>query len=193
MAKGAVRDKSTNYDIVFTGPKMKIVYSGCNWNTIVFSMDNNQVEFENWLYMVWEEFQQVVSSDPAKFKVVGRRGPGFPKFIVTPSKDPEMYPNELRCRLATRPGDSESVTAVIQTEDGNLFGPVANIRGGGYMTPIFRLGYYKIGDDFGLNLTVLKGEYNPPVVQTGTENEDWMMDTEANVSGSGMGLLASSG
>lgn len=163
---------------------MKVVFSGCQWNTIVFSMDNNQIEFENWLAQGFERFQELVRSDPAKYKVTNRRGPSFPSFIVTASRDPELYANELRCRLSTtRDANGESVCNAVLLRDGIPFDP-KQVRSGGYVTPIFRLGYYKNGDDFGLTLTVLKAEYTAPEVNY-IENEEWTMDTDSNTMGSG--------
>jgi len=50
------------------------------------------------------------------------------------------------------------------------------------MTPIIKVGYYKDQlDNFGLNLTVLKAEYQPSLI-TQVRNDAWMMDS--NTSGS---------
>ena len=168
---------------MFTGTSMKVVYSGCNWNSVVFQMDQTQAEFENWLGQVWEKFQEIVRADPAKYKVTSRRGPGFPAFIVTMSRDPEMYPNELRCRLSTtRDANGESISNAVLLSGGVKIEP-SQVWSGGYMTPVFRMGYYKNGDDFGLSLTILKADYTPSE-QVRTMNQDWMIDVEENTSGS---------
>lgn len=158
---------------------MRVVYSGCNWNTVVFAMDSTQIEFEAWLTNLWEKFQDVVRADPAKFKVTSRRGPSFPNWIVAPSRDPDLYPNELRCRLSTRrlEGDQVECTAVIRSNDEYI--QPQQVWSGGYMTPIIKLGYYKNNDDFGLSLTVIAANYTAPERQS-VSNADWLMDTTAS-------------
>lgn len=155
---------------------MRVVYSGCNWNSVVFAMDSSQIEFEAWLTKLWDKFQEIVRSDPAKFKVSSRRGPAFPSSIVVQSRDPDLYPNELRCRLSTRrtnEGDVEC-TAVIRSNDESI--RPDQVWSGGYMTPILKLGYYKNGDDFGLSITVIAANYIPPERRV-ISNVDWVMDT----------------
>lgn len=164
---------------------MRVVYSGCKWNTIVFCMDPSQIEFENWLSETWDKFTEIIKSDPVKYKVTNRRGPGFPSFIVTPSSDPEVYPNELRCRLATyrdMKGESVCSALLLNTQTGLVVDP-NNIWSGGMVTPIFKMAYYKNGDDFGLTLTVLRADYTPPTI-TQISNEDWAFDHGENASGS---------
>jgi hypothetical protein len=176
-ARGSLRNKNTGTEIIFTGPTMRVVYSGCKWNTIVFCMDSSQIEFENWLSDIWDTFQQIVRSDPAKYKVAFRSGPGFPAFIVTPSTDPEIYPNELRCRLATyrdMKGEQVCSAVLLNAQSGQPVEPTS-IWSGGMVTPIFKLGYYKNGDNFGLTLTVLRADYTPPTT-TQISNEDWAFD-----------------
>lgn len=162
---------------------MRVVYSGCRWNTMVFAMTNGQQEFENWLYQTWTSFQDMISRDPVRFKV-GRNGALFTNFIVTPSTDPEIYPNELRCRLATRrmPNGEYTVLTSIQTLGGDLV-ESTDVWANSHVTPIFRLGYYKDGDEFGLQLTVLKALYEPST-QLQIDNADWMVDSTSNTSGS---------
>lgn len=160
---------------------MKVVYSGCQWNSVVFQMDNNQIEFENWLDQTWTWLQDTISKDVARFKVRSR--PSFTSFIVTPSRDPEMYPPELRTRLSvTRNGgdiNDVTLTAVIETNGENVH--PSQVWSGSYMTPIFRLNYYKDGDDFGLALTIIKAEYEPSKTPQ-IANDAWMIDS--NTSGS---------
>lgn len=163
---------------------MRVVYSGCKWNTIVLCMDSSQIEFENWLAEIWETFMETVRNDPAKYKVTNRRGPGFPNFIVTPSNDPEVYPNELRCRLSTyrdMKGEQVCSAVLLHAQNGQAVDP-NNIWSGGMVTPIFKLAYYKNGDDFGLTLTVLRADYIPPTI-TQISNEDWSFDYGENASG----------
>lgn len=133
--------------------------------------------FEAWLNDIWEYFQTQVSSDPQLYKVTGRSGPSFPQFIVMPSNDPSLYPNEIRCRLATERTGKEigdvTCTAVLETNNQRV--DPSQVWAGSYMTPVFRLGYYKEGDNFGLTLTVLKALYEPSL-QTRIMNDDWKLD-----------------
>jgi len=147
-------------------------------------MTSGQIEFENWLHDVWTTFQDTIRADPAKYKVTSRRGPGFPSFLVTPSRDEELYPNELRCRLLTKRVDGQEESACIASiECAGVSIDPTQVWSGSIMTPIFRLGYYKTGDDFGLTLTVLKAEYQPSV-QVQINHHDYMYDTDSNTMGS---------
>lgn len=178
--RGSIRVKLNGRDAVFTGPKLRVVYSGCNYNSVVFTMDNSQIEFENWLQDVWEWFQATIRADPVRFKC-NRREPGFSDFIVIPSRDPETYPNELRCRLASKRLNDNTVCNALLECNGQLVDPSA-VWSGSFMTPVFRLGYFKDQqDNYGLNLTVLKAEYEPSM-STQIQNDAWIIDS--NTSGS---------
>lgn len=143
-------------------------------------MDNNQAEFENWLHAVWEWFQSSVRSDPVRFKVT-RRDPAFTDFVVVPSRDPETYPNELRCRLSTtRINDSQVCNAIIECGTDRV--DPSQVWAGGYMTPVFRLNYTKdtATDSYGLALTVLKAEYEPAASVDHIQNEHWIIDSKTS-------------
>jgi len=159
---------------------MKVVYAGCQWNTVVFQMDNNQVEFENWLASAWDWLQETINKDPTRFKVRSR--PTFNNFIVVPSRDPEMYPPELRTRLDTKRNGNDVndaiVTAVILSKEGEIVDPT-KVWSSSYMTPVFRMNYYKDGDDFGLSLTVVKAEYEPSDMPH-LSNDVWMIDSKTS-------------
>jgi hypothetical protein len=178
--RGAIRSKTYGYEFHFTGPTLKVVFSGCRWNTVVFAMDESQAAFQDWLQKIWARFQEIVRSDPAKYKVTNRRGPQFPTFLVTPSSDPEVYPPELRCRLATQRRGTEVVettcTAVLECQ-GEKIDP-STVWAGSLMTPIFKLVYYKNGDDFGLQLVVCKAEYQMPTRQAEIQYDQMIIDTE---------------
>ena len=178
-AKGNVRNKSNGRDVVFTGPRMRVCYSGCRWNTVVFAMDDNQAEFEDWLYKIHQSLEESVKADHMFFKVSPRSTPLFNKFIVEPASNPELYSPELRCRLSTVRVDSvaEPVsTAHLSDKNTNIKLDPHEIVSGSYMRPVFKLGYYKEGDNFCLSLTVLKGECEPnPITQM--TNDAWEMDT----------------
>ena len=145
-------------------------------------MDSTQADFEKWLAMAWSWLQDTVNRDPAKYKSRGR--PTFNNFIVVPSRDPDVYSPELRVKLATtRSGmniDDVTVTAIIECK-GERVDP-SQVWSGSFMIPIFRLNYYKDGDDFGLALTLIKAEYEPSQ-KLQISNDAWMIDS--NTSGSG--------
>lgn len=146
-------------------------------------MDNSQINFENWLHSVWEWFQSTVRADPVRFKVT-RREPTFMDFMVLPSRDPTLYPNELRCRLSTvHRNDAQVCNAVIECNQEKV--DPSQVWAGGYMTPIFRLNYIKDtnsgSENYGLILTLLKAEYEPCLVDR-VQNEDLIIDS--NTSGS---------
>lgn len=155
---------------------MKVVYGGCRYNSIVFTPTD---EFEAWLRNVDAALRGAVMSDHGKYKVNPRNTPSFSKFIVQPSNNPDLYPDEIRCRLHTIPTgpeiDDREITAVFVDETNNPVEP-SDIWGGGIMVPIFKLSYYKQGDDFGLQLTVLKGLYQPPENSRVVPNEELQFD-----------------
>lgn len=165
---------------------MKIVYSGCQWNTIVFAMDHETRDFEQWIDRAFGKLQEIIKADPAKFKCT-RRIPLFSRSLITESRDPSnsSYPNQLRCRLSVKnekDANGNRVSNSILLQDGDSI-PPSRIWRGGYMTPIFSMQYYKDGDEFGLNLTLLKGEYTPPDY-TPIMASDWIPDTDSYAIGS---------
>jgi hypothetical protein len=173
-------------DVVFTGPRLRVCYSGCRWNTVVFAMDGSQEEFEKWLKQVDDQFEITVRADPHLFRVASRVGPAFPKFIIQPSSNPELYSPELRCRLSTavRKGlDEPEVNAYLVGAKDNMPVFPHEITAGSYMTPVMKLGYHKEGDNFGLNLTVLKAIHESnPIGQM--SNDAWDMDVDGYTTGS---------
>jgi hypothetical protein len=144
-------------------------------------MDSSQIEFENWLAECHSWLERTISEDPARFKVRAR--PTFTNFLVTPSKDPQLYPPEMRTRLAfSRHGkdlNDVEVTAVIECNNERV--DPSQVWSGSHITPIFRMSYYKDGDDYGLALTFIKGRYEPSQ-QNQISNDSWMIDS--NTSGS---------
>jgi hypothetical protein len=70
----------------------------------------------------------------------------------------------------------------VGAKDGQTMFP-HEVMGGGYMTPVIKLGYHKEGDNFGLNLTVLKAVYEfNPINQM--SNDAWDMDVDGYTTGS---------
>lgn len=147
---------------------------------MVFAMDSAQEEFVNWLHEAWIKFSDIVKEDPIRFKVTGRHGPLFTQHPITPSRDPQLYPDELRCRLLTRDQVCIAKLMLIDGEDDEPVDP-ANIWRNGFVTPVIKLGYFKDGDEFGLTLTILKGVYEPT---TQNHNVEWMIDEKVVGGGS---------
>lgn len=145
-------------------------------------MDQSTQEFQDWLQKASTRLQEIIRSDPAKFKCL-RRTPTFTSSIITQSRDPDLFCNELRCRLATK-NDSEGnrVATSVILQNGEVIQP-SRVWSNGFITPIFSMHYYKDGDDFGLGLTMLKAEYEPPAY-TPTQHQDWIADTDAKEMGS---------
>jgi hypothetical protein len=154
---------------------MKVVYSGCRYNSIVLTPTD---DLEQWLHAVDGSLREAVNGDPQKYKVNPRNVPTFTNFIVQPANNPDVYPDELRCRLATtRTGteiDDRVITTSFVDQSGNDVAP-QDIWSGGTILPIFKLSYYKQGDDFGLQLTLIKGMYEAPV-DSRVSNGDWEFD-----------------
>lgn len=179
-------------DLVVTGPKLKVVYSGCRWNRIVFALTESNEIFEQWLRSLAYKVETMIWAHPDKFKPGAKDASRFvfDLDVVRPSSDPALYPDELRVRLATyrKPGDDDP-DSYINVVNSHLFmmdeaGQDVNvdpssIQAGGFMTPIFKVSYFRNLDRFGLVLTVLKGMYIPPN-DTPASNKEWVMDTSTN-------------
>ena len=177
--------------LTFTAPRLRVAYSGCKWNTIVFCVDENELEFANWLIDLQNHFQDTVSRDPVKFKVLSRRGAIFPRTVITPSRDPDMYADEFRCRLATEKSTETGELVVSTVMEGveNVYGVFA----GSHITPIIKVGYYKVGDEFGLKFVVLKGVYEPRIPRAQQTEETWEIDDDVNGNATGSSSVSGVG
>lgn len=144
---------------------MQVVYSGCKYNSIVFVADQTQSEFLEWLNGMKEAVGEYIKANPAQFKFSSLSPSAMS--VTTVSSNPDMYPNELRCRLSTlRNGpdiDSQEInTSFWMAKDRTQSIEPSNIRARGIITPIFKLGYFKLGEAYGIELTLLKALYDPP-------------------------------
>lgn len=176
-------------DFVITGPKMRVVYSGCRWNKIVFALngaaDEEVYMFEKWLHEVNSVFEQIVRNAPDRYKPGAKSSTRFlfDGDYVKPSSDPALYPDELRCRLSTQreAGGEDGVsvdvinTHFIYDNNGTIDTIGAeNIKQGMEIMPIVKISYYRNIERFGLNLTILKGwVYKGEEVQERPSNMDW--------------------
>lgn len=144
---------------------MQVVYSGCKYNSIVFAADQSQTEFLNWLEEVSDAVGERIKAAPGQFKFSSLFVAAMS--VTTASSNPDLYPNELRCRLSTtRTGpdiDSQEITTAfhLRTDMNKKLDP-QEIRARGTIIPIFKLGYYKLGEAYGIELTLLRGLYSPP-------------------------------
>lgn len=178
-------------DFVVTGPKLRVLYSGCRWNRVVFAVDTGDI-LEPWIRSVAHKVETIIWTSPELYKPGAKTSNRFMFDLdaIRPSSDPLLCPDELRMRLATYRKDSEeNPDDQVDVVNAHLFminevGQEVNIapsdvQGGGYIVPIFRISYFRNIERFGLTLTLLKGMYIPPM-NTPTKNEDWVMDTSSN-------------
>lgn len=179
-------------DLVVTGPKMRICFGGCNWNRIVFAMNgaaNAEVYgFERWLRLLADHVKTTILADPGKFKPGAVSGSRFvfDDDYIKPANNP-VYPDELRCKLATRretPPDEEGYVDVV---DADLYTHSVNgeevpidakeITAGSFMIPVLKFSFYRNVERFGLAITVIKGLVFPAERRNYTiDNRNWIMD-----------------
>lgn len=167
-ARGSIRDNDFN-EIIVTGPRMPVLYSGCRYNNVVFSVrgpiDEPTYAFEGFLHKVLSHVEYSVSASLEKFR------PGlknvallqFDRDFIRPSSYSADSPNELRVKLAIKRGEIDEngeIVDVIETPFVDELGANVDpqeITSGSEIVPIMRIGYYRNGNKFGLNLTMLKG------------------------------------
>lgn len=175
---------------VFTGPKMRVAYSGCRWNQLVFSVDDSGEvqEFGAWLDDLNKVFKNVICASPDKYK------PGskvsnftFKDSLIQQSSDPNLYPPELRTRLSTYRvpgGENDLVDAdLFKIEDGHYVSLFpGEITAGSYVIPVFKVNYFRNGTNFGLNMTVIKARvWLNDLSANRIENKDWVIDTPVDM------------
>lgn len=168
-ARGSIRDADFN-ELLVTGPRLPVLYSGCRYNNVVFSIrgpgsDNPSFDFESFLHRVLLHVEDAVAAKPDKFK------PGiknaallhFDKDFIRPSSYSVEMPNELRVKLImnrSQVDEHGEVVDVIGTEfvdeQGDRIDPT-DISAGSEIVPIIRISYYRNMNKFGLNLTMLRG------------------------------------
>jgi len=180
-------------DLVVTGPRMKVCFSGCNWNRIVFAMngaaDPNVYAFEKWVRQVADRVRTAVWSDPGKYKpgAISSSRFTFDEDFIKPANDPARFPDELRCKLSTRretdmeSGETEEIIdADLFTIDDNgeeAAFDAKDIISGSFVVPVLSFRYYRTGERFGLNVVVLKGLVYPAEKSNySIENRAWLMD-----------------
>ena len=167
-ARGSIRDNDFN-ELIVTGPRMPVLFSGCRYNNVVFSVrgptDEPTYAFEAFLHKVLSHVEASVSSSLDKFRP-GLKNAALLQFdrdFIRPSSYSADSPNELRVKLAIKRGEVDEhgeVLDLIETplvdENGSNVDP-EDITAGSEIVPIVRIGYYRNGNKFGLNMTMLKG------------------------------------
>lgn len=172
-ARGSIRDSDFN-ELLVTGPRLPVLYSGCRFNNVVFSIrgpgtDDPSHDFENFLHRVLLHIEDAVTAKPDKFKP-GLKNAAllhFDKDFIRPSSYSVEMPNELRVKLVvnrSQVDENGEIMDVIGTEfideHDNKIDP-ADISAGSEIVPILRIGYYRNVNKFGLNLTMLRGLVYP--------------------------------
>ena len=192
--RGAIRHRLYDdnlRDLVVTGPKLKICFSGCNYRRIVFSMDESKPDvygFQQWLLILASHVKDTIWMDPGKYKngAISSSRFTFDEDFIKPANDPSRYPDELRCKLSTK-RELGPDNIPIEVVDADLFMQSSNgeevpinseeITAGSYMIPIIKFSYYRNGERFGMNMTVLKGLVFPAEKRIyDIDNRSWVID-----------------
>lgn len=198
--RGSIRHNGT--DLVVTGPKLRVCFSGCRWNKLVLgvpalvddleSTNHDVVEaiaFKNWLHELAGQVQATVWAQPEKFKPGAKSSTRFifDTDYVKPSSDPSLYPDEVRCRLSTyrqTGGENENYDVVdadlFKVVDGIVFKVDApEIFSGSYVIPVLKINYFRNIERFGLMITVLKAHVFPQEYNR-IGNDEWVVDYSSN-------------
>ena len=184
-------------DVVFTGPPLRVTYGGCKWNKICFNMDSEAEDFRMFLQQLSHFIYNVICANPSKYKTGAQNSNRFTwdeEIFLKTSSDPNIYSDELKCRLSTyrdheasTENDSINYVDLVDTylyrrdeqSDIALRVEPYEISAGTTIIPVFRLGYIRNNDRFSLTLTLLKGQIipssNPPVSKI--TNDQWELDT----------------
>lgn len=182
-------------DFVITAPPMTVVYGGCRWNRLILGLpgagDQQVYAFEKWIRnAVIPAVKSQIWSFPGRFK------PGsltnqrfvFDESVLKPSSDPSVYPDELVTRLSVRKPLYDGDTDLIDTEfiqesaAGVERVEPDNLTAGSVVQPVLKISYNRIGERFGLVLTVLKAKVlemnsRSPHIDNGSWIIDDSMDT----------------
>lgn len=172
-ARGSIRDQDFN-ELVVTGPRLPVLFSGCRFNSVVFSIrgpgaDDPSYAFECFLHKVLSHVENTVGASVDRFKPGCKNAAllHFDRDFIRPSSYSSDLPNELRVKLSVKRNHVdengeivELVDTTLVDEEGNEIDP-ESIRSGSEIIPILRISYYRNAHKFGLNLTMLKGLVYP--------------------------------
>jgi hypothetical protein len=172
-SRGSIRDTDFN-ELVITGPRLPVLFSGCRYNNVVFSIrgpgeDESGHAFEAFLHKVLSHVEDSVAAQLDKYRP-GLKNAALLQIdrnFIRPSSYAADLPNELRVKLLVKResiAENGEVVDMIETqfvdEEGRSIDP-QDIMHGSEIVPILRIGYYRNGNTFGLNLTMLKGLVYP--------------------------------
>lgn len=186
-------------DFILTGPKMRATYGGCQWNKLVLNMDDETADFRAFLNQTSSIVRSIIKASPSKYKpgaLTDSRFSWDDTMLIKQSKEPDKYPDELRCRLSTFRdaltsssddglGDNKNIEIVdtyffkTLDEDKTTF-PLTpdEISIGDTIIPVFKVSYGRNIDRFFLILTLLKAQVIPnekPIYKK-VSNDMWEMD-----------------
>lgn len=168
-ARGSIRDSDFS-ELIVTGPRLPVLFSGCRYNNVVFSMrgpgqDDAAYAYESFLHKVLSRVEAVIQAAPDKFKPGVKNAAllQFDRDFVRPSSYSPDLPNEMRVKLAVKRDQVDEhgeivdmIDSVFVDERGQPVEP-GDITAGSEIIPIMRVSYYRNANKFGLNLTLLKG------------------------------------
>lgn len=171
-------------NFVITGPRLRVCFSGCQWDRIVFAMPgaaNPAVYgFERWLRALSETVRAAIWNSPDTYKPGAKSNARFVfDDVIAPASDP-IYPDQIRCRLSTHEEPSGRVVDadLFCQEDGmNVAVEPGDIQAGWEIVPVIRVGYHRVGEKFGMTLTLVKGMvFKTERPNNRVNNEDWEME-----------------
>lgn len=189
-----VRDEASTspvlLDFTVTGPRLRVCYSGCRWNRIVFALTGaanaDVYSFERFLAKVSEHVKAQVWAQPGRYKPGAQTSTRFvmDDDYIKVASDPSMYPDELKSRLAvvrradpsSETGYAEDITTQFYRDGGEDVAP-HDIKAGMVVIPIFRLSYYRNVERFGLVLTVVKAKVVEDALASAS-SLDWTVDED---------------
>lgn len=171
-ARGSIRDHDFN-ELIITGPRLPVVYSGCRFNNVVFAMagpsDEPSYAFEMFLHKLLSRVESVVGANVEIYKP-GLKNQALLQFdrdFIRPSPYGADLPNELRIKLSIKRGEVDEngqvvdlVDTLFVNEQGEKI-ETGEIYSGAEIVPIIRISYYRNANKFGLNMTMLKGLVYP--------------------------------
>ena len=178
-------------DLVVTGPPLTVVYSGCRWNRLVLAMPGagnvESYRFERWIRdNLIPTVRQQIWSNPTRFKpgALTNQRFVFDDSCLKTSSDSTLYPDELVTRLSVRKPLYEGDQDLLDTEflydtgDGIMNIDPSDITAGSVVQPIIKISYNRIGERFGLVLTILKAKVVSlnNTAKARIENSAWVFD-----------------
>lgn len=181
-SRGSIRDQDFN-ELIVTGPQLPVLFSGCRFNNVVFSMrgpgaDEPAYAFECFLHKVLSAVETAIAANPEKYKPGVKNAAllQYDRDFVRPSSYSPDLPNEMRVKLAVKRDQVDEygqtvdmIDSVFVDESGYTIEP-GDITAGSEILPIIKISYFRNGNKFGLNLTLLKGMVYPRIKATRSIN-----------------------